>query len=295
VTPGDLLGRCTFPPPGRSVRCGVSGGADSSALLILAVAADCDVTAVHVDHGLRPGSQDESQLVQDLADRFGARFEPRQVDIAPGPNLEARARAARLAALGPDALLGHTADDQAETLMLALLRGAGPAGLAGADPRRRPLLALRRAETRELCDALGVTPFEDPSNEDDSFRRNRVRHDLMPLLDEISARDLVPVLCRMAALHAEVADLLDNLATPCDPTSAVDLAAQPRPVAAHVIRGWWRRETGSTHPPDGAAVDRVLAVARGEATACEIGGGWRVSRSGGRLRLVASTGSVADR
>jgi tRNA(Ile)-lysidine synthase len=177
--------------------------------------------------------------------------------------------------------------------MLAMLRGAGPAGLAGADPQRRPLLGIRRVETHALCAALDLVPFEDPSNDDDSFRRNRVRHQLMPLLDDIAERDLVPVLCRMASLHAEVAAVLDDLSLPCDPTVAAELAAQPRPVAAHVIREWWRRETGAVHPPDGAAVDRVLAVARGEVVACEIGGGWRVARTAGRLRLVASAGSVA--
>jgi tRNA(Ile)-lysidine synthase len=269
----------------------VSGGADSSALLILAVEAHCRATAVHIDHGLRPGSENESDAVAALAQRLGAGFEAARVTVQPGPNLEARARAARLSVLGPHALLGHTADDQAETLMLALLRGAGPAGLAGADPRRRPLLGLRRYETHALCQV----PFEDPSNDDDSFRRNRVRHQLMPLLDQIAERDLVPVLCRMAALHAEVAGVLDDLAVGCDPTSAAQLAEQPRPVAAHAIRAWWRQETGSAHPPDGAAVDRILAVARGEAVACEIGGGWRVARSGGRLSLVATTGSVTAR
>jgi tRNA(Ile)-lysidine synthase len=292
VTPADLLGRCTFPPPGSVVRCGVSGGADSSALLVLAVAAGCRVTAVHVDHGLRPGSDREADVVAGLADRFGARVEAHTAAVEPGPNLEARARAARAAVLGPDALVGHTADDQAETLLLALLRGSGPAGLAGADPRVRPILGLRRAETHELCRSLGIAVVDDPSNTDPSIRRNRVRHELLPLLDDIAGRDVVPVLHRSAAVHGAVAGLLDDLAAELDPTVAAELAAAPEPVAAHAVRRWVRSATGSDHPPDRAAVGRVLAVASGRAVGCELAGGWRVRRSGGRMRLDAPPAEV---
>ncbi|MCB1016512.1 MAG: 7-cyano-7-deazaguanine synthase, partial [Acidimicrobiales bacterium] len=93
--------------------CAVSGGPDSLALLALAVAAGLEVTAVHVDHGLRPGSGREAEVVEAAAERFGARFSARRVTVVEGPNLEARARAARYAALPPDACTGHTADDQA--------------------------------------------------------------------------------------------------------------------------------------------------------------------------------------
>lgn len=289
----DLLGRCTFPPAGTAVRCGVSGGADSSALLILAVEAGCRVTAVHVDHGLRVGSAAEADVVAETAARFGADVERHRVAVGAGPNLEARARAARVAVLGADALLGHTADDQAETLLLALLRGAGPAGLAGADPGRRPLLALRRAETVSLCETLGVTVVNDPSNSDPAFRRNRVRHELLPLLDDIAGRDVAAVLARAASLHGQVAAVLDDLAAELDPTSATQLRSAPRPVAGAAIRAWLRAETGDPHPPDAAAIDRVLAVAAGEQIACELSGGWRVARSGGRLRVERRAGSVA--
>jgi tRNA(Ile)-lysidine synthase len=164
---GSLLPRCTFPPPGTPVRCGVSGGPDSLALLVLAVHAGCAVTAVHVDHGLRAGGAAEAEVVRAAAERFGAAFECRRVDVAPGPNLEARARAARHAALGPEALLGHTADDQAETVLLALLRGSGATGLGAIDPGpQHPILGLRRSETEALCRLLDLDVADDPTNTD---------------------------------------------------------------------------------------------------------------------------------
>ena len=294
VTVDDLLGRCNFPPPGSLVRCGVSGGADSSALLALAVAAGCAVTAVHVDHGLREGSDREARRVAVLAERFGAAFESHTARVEPGPNLEARARAARYAVLGDECLVGHTADDQAESVLLALIRGSGPAGLAGADPARRPILGLRRAETVALCAELGIVPVDDPSNAESRFRRNRVRNELLPLLADIADRDIVPILCRTATLHGELAEVTASLALAVDPTDCAVLRSLPRPIAGEAIRRWWRTETATDAPPDGASVDRVLSVARGEAVACELPGGWRVARSRQRLRLVAPVGSVSD-
>src|SRR5580692_1227925 len=93
----DLLTRCTFPPPGTPLPCAVSGGADSLALLVLARAARCEVTAIHIAHGLRAGSDAEAAVVAAAACRFGARFESHRVTVAPGSNVEARARAARYA------------------------------------------------------------------------------------------------------------------------------------------------------------------------------------------------------
>ena len=283
-----LLARCDFPPAGTAVTCAVSGGADSLALLVLAAEAGCRATAVHVDHGLRPGSDEEAEVVRAAADRWGAAFRGVRVAVAPGPNLEARARATRYAALPADVLTGHTADDQAETMLLNLLRGAGLDGLAGMDPRRRPLLRLRRRETRALCDILGLEPIEDPTNLDSAFRRTRVRHELLPLLDDIAERDVAPILARQTDLARDDVALLDGLAAALDPCDARALAAAPAPLARRAVRRWLR--TGGPggdelHPPDGASVDRVLAVARGEAVACELPGGWRVARSRGRLRL----------
>jgi tRNA(Ile)-lysidine synthase len=280
-----LLSRATFPPAGTPVACAVSGGADSLALLVLGVAAGCDVTAVHVDHGLRPGSAAEAHVVGAAAARFGAAFVAERVEVPPGPNLEARARAARYAALPPGALTGHTADDQAETVLLNLLRGAGLDGLSGmrAGPTK-PLLRLRRHETRSLCDEVGLVPIDDPSNADLSLRRNRVRHELLPLLDAIGERDVVAVVARQAALMADDADLLDELAAAIDPTDARALVAAPVALARRAVRRWLH--AGCEHPPDSATVERVLAVARGDAKATDIGGGRSVRRS--RMRLFVS-------
>ncbi len=281
----ELLVRCTFPPAGTEVTCAVSGGADSTALVVLAVAAGCRVTAVHVDHGLRAGSADEAATVQALAERFGAAFRGVTVHVGDGPSLEARARDARYAALPADVLTGHTADDQAETVLVNLLRGAGTSGLSGMRPGvRRPLLALRRADTEALCAALGLAVVHDPSNLDPRHLRNRVRHELLPTLAELANRDLVPVLTRQADLARDEADLLDELALAVDPTDAKALATAPVALARRAVRRWL---TG-THPPDLATVERVLDVARGEAIATEVGQGRRVERHRQRLTLVVS-------
>jgi tRNA(Ile)-lysidine synthase len=279
-----LLARCTFPPAGTAVTCAVSGGADSLALLVLAVGAGCRVTAVHVDHGLRAGSAAEADVVAAVARREGAAFRRVAVDVARGPNLEARARAARYACLPADVLTGHTADDQAETIVLNLCRGAALDGLAGMRVDRRPLLALRRAETAALCAAEALTPVEDASNVDPAFRRNRVRHEVLPLLDDVAGRDVAPVIARQAAwLRADV-ELLDEQAAALDPTDARALSAAPPALARRAVRRWLAAAPGADgHPPDAASVERVLAVARGEVRATEVAGTGRVSRSGGRL------------
>lgn len=280
-----MLDRCTFPAAGTPAVAAVSGGADSLALLALAVEAGVDVTAVHVDHGLRPGSADEADVVRDVAASLGTRFRAERVVVARGPNLEARARAARRAVVGADAMTGHTADDQAETVLLNLVRGSGLAGLGAMAPGpTKPILSLRRAETRALCAGRGWLPVADPSNEDPAFRRNRVRHEVLPLLERIADRDVAALLARSAALLREDDALLRDLARAIDVTDAVALAAAPPPLASRAVRAWLTRDD---HPPDAATVGRVLDVARGDARACDVGGGRRVRRSGQRLVLFA--------
>jgi tRNA(Ile)-lysidine synthase len=281
-----VLERCTFPPAGTAVTCAVSGGADSVALLALAVAAGCAVTAVHVDHGLRDGSAEEASVVTTIAAHLGAASRTVTVQVGHGPNLEARARRARYGVLPPDVLTGHTADDQAETILVNLLRGAGSSGLAGMRPGpRRPLLALRRSDTEAVAGpvarAAGVDLVVDPSNSDTTHLRNRVRHDLLPLLDAAARRDLTPVLTRQADLLRDEGDLLDELAGEIDATDARALVAAPVALARRAVRRW----LSGDHPPDAATVERVLAVARGDAVACDIGGGRSVRRQHQRLAV----------
>ena len=283
-----LLGRCTFPPAGTDVTCAVSGGPDSAALLVLAVAAGCRATAVHVDHGLRVGSAGEADVVARLATRLGAGFRAVTVQVADGPNLEARARDARYAALPADVLTGHTADDQAETVLINLLRGAATDGLAGMRPGwEHPILALRRHETEALCIAAGLETITDPSNADRAMLRNRIRHEILPLLGTAAGRDLVPVLARQAALLRDDALLLDELAASLDPTDASAMRDAPLALARRAIRRWLTA-AGDGHPPSLATVDRVLAVAAGTAVACDVGDGRRVQRHRQRLELRQS-------
>ena len=279
----DLLCRCTFPPPSTAVDCAVSGGADSVALMVLACAANLNVIAWHVDHGLRENSHTEAALVAQLASQLGAQFESRTVSVEQGANTEARAREARYAVLPPGVMTGHTADDQAETILINLLRGSGTRGLAGMQPTaQRPLLHIRRSETQALCNALGIAVFHDPSNNDERFQRNRIRHEVLPLMETLAKRDLVPVLTRQGDLLRDDDDLLNELAGALDPTDALALARAPIALARRAIRSWL------TNPlvPDSATVERVLEVARGNTLACDIGLGRQVRRSQQQLRIT---------
>lgn len=285
----DVAALARFPATGR-LCCAVSGGADSSALLILAAATGRPVHVVHVDHGIRDQGPQEWRAVEALAGRVGATADLVRVAVPDGPNLEARARAARRSALPKDALLGHTADDRAETVLLQLLRGGSLDALAAMSPARRPLLDVRRSDTEAVCRAYGHTPLEDPSNRDRRFRRNRIRHEVLPLLGEVMERDVVPLLNRAAELAGPERTLLDELASAIDPRDARQLAAAPPALARRAVRTWLRDE----HPPDAAAVERVLEVARGERKATEVTGGRRVARTAGRLRVVSTKAAGSD-
>ena len=288
----DLLARCAFPSPGTTVDCAVSGGPDSLALLVLAVEAGLMVTAWHVDHGLRPGSDAEGERVAVVADSLGAAAVSVTAMVGDGPNLEARAREARLDALPDGVLTGHTADDQAETVLLNLLRGSGVHGSAGiGDPGRRPLLGLRRSETRALCVACGLEPLDDPMNDDPRFVRNRIRNEVLPLLAEVSDRDPVPLLARHAGLAGEAVVLLDALIADIDPTDARTLAMLSPELARLALRGWLTGLLGG-RPPDAAAIDRVFDVAGGLVRATEVAGGLRIERSRGRLRPLPEGGHI---
>jgi tRNA(Ile)-lysidine synthase len=265
-------------------------------LLVVAAEAGLAPVAVHVDHGLRPDSARDADVVRDAARRLGVRARSVAVQIEAGGNLEARARDARYAALeaarveeGASAVLvAHTADDQAETVLLNLLRGSATSGLAGMPTRRgevaRPLLGVRRDAVRALVEDRGLEAVVDPSNADPAFRRNWVRHEVLPALNAGVQRDLVPVLTRQAAVLRAEADLLDELADALL-TTAGEEAPGARAIAdAHpaLARRAVRRWLGAP-PPSLAEVERVLAVARCERRAAELAGGRRVWRERGRL------------
>jgi tRNA(Ile)-lysidine synthase len=285
----ELAARCRFPDR-PTLDCAVSGGADSLALLVLACHRGRPVSAVHVDHGLRPDSAADADVVADAARRFGAGFVSHRVQVDHGPNLEARARAARYAVLPDGVLTGHTADDQVETILLNLMRGAGIDGLAGIRRERRPLLDLRRSETVALCEHVGLQPVVDPTNEDLTLRRNRVRAELGPLLDEIAERDVVPVIARQADYLREVADWLGSLAESVDASQVTELVDRPSPVARVALRRFIQEQTGADHPPSADTLARSLDVVHGRIRSTELGRGWTLRRRHGVLRVESGSG-----
>ena len=258
-------------PPALVV--GLSGGADSLALALttidVAARAGIPVITVTVDHGLREGSAEEARRVADLAASLGARavVETVTVDGPGGP--EGAARDARRAALravgvreGAPILLGHTMDDQAETVLLRLARGSGPSSLRAIAPISReadgvtwlrPLLTLRRSDTEGACAQAGLAPVHDPTNDVDGpwraadgspLRRSALRHEAIPALASALGVDPVPALARTAALCAEDDDALSD--------RAHELAAAARAAAA--------RLAADTDPADGGT-SVALAVA----------------------------------
>jgi tRNA(Ile)-lysidine synthase len=207
-----------------------SGGADSLALLA-ATAFEArrepwTVVGVTVDHGLQDGSDERAAGVVTQMVGLGAdETVAVRVDVrAAGRGLEAAAREARYAVLAEVAqrmgaqvvLLGHTLDDQAETVLLGLARGSGGRSLAGMreafEVFRRPLLELRRAQTEQACAAEGITYWEDPHNSDPRFTRSRVRHRVMPVLERELGPGVTEALARTAAALQEDMTALDALA-----------------------------------------------------------------------------------
>lgn len=225
---------------GDIVLCACSGGPDSTALLhalaLLRKRFGHEVVAHGVDHGLRPEAAAELALAQQVAASVGVPFTVTQLQVDPGGNLQARARTARLGALGRAAIAagacviatGHTADDRAETWLLRLLRGAGPRGLAVLPPTAplpvelptdladkapmliRPLLRARRADVHAHLLRHRLPFAVDPSNADPRFTRVRVRRELVPLLEDL-APGIVDHLCSLADMRDFEADPLAPL------------------------------------------------------------------------------------
>jgi tRNA(Ile)-lysidine synthase len=301
--------------PGELVLAACSGGADSlalaAALAFVAPRAGLRAGAVTVDHGLQPGSA--GQATQAAAQLSGLGLAPVEViavtvGVCGGP--EAAARDARYQALdqagtktGAAAiLLGHTLDDQAETVLLGLARGSGGRSLAGMPERtgryRRPLLGVGREQTRAACAALRLDVWDDPQNADPRYARARVRHQALPALEASLGPGVAAALVRTARqLRADV-DALDQLAADAasrlvESGPTVDVAALtalPAALRTRVLRA--AAVTAGCRPGALAAahidgLDGLLTGWHGQ-RGIDLPGGIRGIRQCGKLRFIAS-------
>jgi len=302
----------------RPVLVACSGGADSlalaAALAFEAARAGVPAGAVTVDHGLQPGSADRAARTAALLGNLG--LDPVsvvRVDVAAGGGPEAAARTARYAALsaaaapeGARVALGHTLDDQAETVLLGLGRGSGPRSVAGMVELRedggvqwwRPLLGLRRETTRAACAAQELPVWDDPWNDDPAYTRVRLRAEVLPLLEEVLGGGVAPALARTAAQLREDLDTLDDLAAAhadrllADGTlPAAELAALPAALRRRVLRAWLRAagvpDLQAVHL---AAVDALITRWRGQGRV-DLPGGAGAVRASGRLLVQPPTTS----
>jgi tRNA(Ile)-lysidine synthase len=259
----------------------LSGGADSLALTAVAARLR-PTTALIVDHGLQSDSHHVAATAREQALAVGsvdAQVLRVEVGTAGGP--EAAARTARYGALdtargGAQVLLGHTLDDQAETVLLGLGRGSGARSIAGMRPWDppwcRPLLGVRRALTHAACEELGLTPWQDPHNADPRFARVRLRTEVLPLLEDVLGGGVAEALARTAAALREDTDSLDDQATRASAAVAAEdglvtarLAELPTAVRRRVIRGWLLTSGASDHTDAQIrGVDRLVTDWRGQ-------------------------------
>ena len=270
------------------VTAAVSGGADSLALAAALAFERPGAGAVVVDHGLQAGSDEVAAKAAAQCSGLGLDARVLSFPQHPGAvetgNVEARARELRyrlLDEVGGTVLLGHTRDDQAETVLLGLLRGSGARALSGMAPvrgrYRRPFLDLDRATVRQACFEAGLTPWEDPHNADPRYARVRIRE----LLRELPSEGLA----RSARLLREDADALDALAAPLADVPA--LLALPAALRSRSLKLWAEQQCGAA--VTSAHVDALRALVEdwhGQGPVALPGGG-RVARAGGRLAFTS--------
>lgn len=287
-----------------------SGGADSLALTAAAVHEAPAVQAVVIDHQLQA---DSAQTAADAAEQVRGLgcgdVQVRTVDVTGAGGPEAAARRTRYAALrtvGAPVLLGHTLDDQAETVLLGLGRGSGSRSVAGMRswdaPWGRPLLTVPRTVTHAACAALGLRPHHDPHNDDPGFTRVRLRHEVLPLLEDVLAGGVAQALARTAGQLREDCDALDDWAAQSSRAALRDaapdatelevaaLAPLPAAVRRRVLRQWLRAH-GATALTDRQLrwADDLLGEWRGQGGVA-VGGHLVVLRRHGRLLVEATSG-----
>ncbi|MBW3666001.1 MAG: tRNA lysidine(34) synthetase TilS [Actinobacteria bacterium] len=281
----------------------LSGGADSAALAYLVLSGGRKPRALHVDHGLAYSATMRA-AAKAIADEIGIALEVVETVVDEGPSPEARAREARYRAFGegtgPDdrLLTGHTADDSAETVLINLIRGTGPTGLTGIPSFRppnvyRPILALGRAETREIAALGGLSFVDDPMNLDPNITRNLVRRQMIPVLSQINP-SLLEAIGRLSRQVRDDDELLDRLAGELRPRLEDDLASipvgvlvtSPRPLADRVLAKMIAHVAGSDRVEVGA-VERAWSVAHGDSGRQEIAAGASANREGPLLVISA--------
>lgn len=252
----------------------LSGGPDSLALTVGAVDAGLRTHAIVVDHQLQVDSAKTACAAAEFAISRGATSEVVTVDVRGDGGMEAAARDARYAALldasgGRPVLIGHTLDDQAETVLLGLSRGSGPRSIAGMvawrEPWGRPLLGLRRTATHRACEQWGLTPIRDPHNDDPRFTRVRVRTEVLPLLDDVLGGGVPDALARTADAVRDDVELMEQLSVAAYETSVTDAGLDVETVAAlhrslrRRVLHRWLRDVGATEPT-ARVVDAVDAL-----------------------------------
>ncbi|MBY6678578.1 tRNA lysidine(34) synthetase TilS [Rhodococcus sp. BP-332] len=302
--------------PERAVVVGLSGGADSLALTAACVAEGAQVHAVVVDHALQAGSAEVAHRAAEQARDLGcSRAEVRTVSVTGAGGPEAAARRARYAALDAvrgdrPILLGHTLNDQAETVLLGLGRGSGSRSLRGMaawdPPRGRPLLTVRRESTVGACAELGLAAWDDPHNLDPSFVRVRLRGEVLPLLEDVLHGGVAGALARTADQLREDGAVLDALAADIAVSARVGDALEvsalvevPGALRRRVIREWLAdRGVPLRNEAQVRAVDDLVGAWRGQGGVAVAGGGpverLVVERRRGKLDLVRWTGRAAS-
>lgn len=283
-------------PPGEVV-IALGGGADSAvaAWACRQVAGADRIRACHIDHGW-PGSPALGRAAVSLAAHLGIALHVVTIDVPPGPSPEGAARLARLEALEAEAgeaavVMGHQADDLAETVLGNLVRGAGTEGLGGITPSRgcfvRPLLGFTRADLRDLARFLELPFVDDPANEDRSARRNVLRHEIIPLLEARLNPQLRPALVRAAVSlqddEAALQELADAVPIHRDGEAVLIPVAPLVTVSPAVASRVIRRALRMAHPPypgRSREIGVVLAAATGRRRGGDLSGGFAAVREG---------------